>query len=77
MPLEGETPETVRDFFAKVAGQFAEQGLEWAGVEGSDTENLADYGYVQAMDGKFYPSAELATKQNAWLERYQAGTKTM
>lgn len=76
MPLEGETPDTVGHFFASVAQHFEPQSLDWAGVEDSSVEHLEDYGYVRAEDGKLYPSAELATKQNAWLAQQEAGAGT-
>jgi len=67
LPLEGETPESVGAFFTDLADRFTEQDLAWAGQEQPVDQNLADFGYVQANDGKWYASADLADKQNAWL----------
>ncbi len=65
-PLEGETPESITAFYLDFANQMHEQSLSWAGQD-EDFEKFGGFGYEMADDGKYYPSAELAAKQNAWL----------
>lgn len=73
-PLEGETPESIGQFFTDIADRFVEQDLSWAAIDAIPGEDLLGYGFVVAEDGKFYRSAELAAKQNSWLAKQAGGT---
>lgn len=69
-----ETPQAVEADFKQLAKRFHPQDLGWAGLSPAEVamsrekgyDPIAD-GYVVANDGKAYPTAELADKQNAWL----------
>ena len=71
-PQTGTTPEETTNFFESFAQTFVQQGLEWAAVDPSTIDgDPNELGYTQAIDGLWYPSAELAQKQNQCLNQIQ------
>lgn len=75
-PAPTKGSQAIEEYFTGLANQFEEQSLEWAGLTVDEVEKARETGYdpiedgyVIANDGRAYPSAELAKKQNAWLAK--------